>query len=331
VTRAAVIVLAACGSTRAPAPAPAPVAAATEPPRICRGSVAQIAVSWEDRVCARCDDGAVSCWNAMAPDEPPTRFVETGALDLAVGIRDACAVLRPRGVWCWSVEDPDSGPRPIRGAEDAEQVSLHSAHACARRGDGTIACWGWNATGALGDGTTEDRDDARLVPDFRDVRQVVTGGNFSCALNPDGRVQCWGHNVNHQLDADTVDNAVALAASHATACAIIAGGTVRCWGGLGHILGDVSADDPAPLVPGATGVTAIAVTEHFLFARTTDGTLIRWGGIGLEAQDLRSLPASETGPHIVGTIGDAPFAAGTFHICTGGRSPRCWSTFAPTM
>jgi alpha-tubulin suppressor-like RCC1 family protein len=32
-----------------------------------------------------------------------------------------------------------------------------NGHTCARRTDGTLHCWGFNGSGQLGDGTTDDR------------------------------------------------------------------------------------------------------------------------------------------------------------------------------
>jgi alpha-tubulin suppressor-like RCC1 family protein len=37
------------------------------------------------------------------------------------------------------------------------EVAVGDGHACARLADGSVACWGANESGQLGDGTTLDR------------------------------------------------------------------------------------------------------------------------------------------------------------------------------
>jgi alpha-tubulin suppressor-like RCC1 family protein len=51
--------------------------------------------------------------------------------------------------------DTDS-PAPI-DLSQVKEVSAGYRHACARRGDGTVWCWGTNRNGELGDGTTTER------------------------------------------------------------------------------------------------------------------------------------------------------------------------------
>lgn len=48
-----------------------------------------------------------------------------------------------------SLVTPSLGP--------AVEVSVGDYHSCARGDDGTVRCWGWNAYGQLGDGTTTNR------------------------------------------------------------------------------------------------------------------------------------------------------------------------------
>ncbi len=60
-------------------------------------------------------------------------------------------------------------------------------------------CWGYNAYGQLGDGTTDDRLLPTRVQSLHDVEQITMGFHFACALLADRSVWCWGDNEYQQL------------------------------------------------------------------------------------------------------------------------------------
>jgi alpha-tubulin suppressor-like RCC1 family protein len=60
--------------------------------------------------------------------------------------------------------------------------------------DGTIAGWGANRCGELGDGTKDDSTTAVRVQNLDHVIGVSSGACHACALTSDGGVQCWGDN-----------------------------------------------------------------------------------------------------------------------------------------
>jgi alpha-tubulin suppressor-like RCC1 family protein len=69
---------------------------------------------------------------------------------------------------------------------------------------GALTCWGYNADGELGDGTTK----RRLMP--VDVNGFTSGGiavaagaHHTCALTTDGGVRCWGLNDGGQIGDGT--------------------------------------------------------------------------------------------------------------------------------
>jgi hypothetical protein len=66
------------------------------------------------------------------------------------------------------------------------------SHACARLGDGTVRCWGGNAMGQIGDGTTMDRPTPTLVSGLGGVAEIVVGRAHTCSRLNDGGVRCWG-------------------------------------------------------------------------------------------------------------------------------------------
>jgi hypothetical protein len=111
-------------------------------------------------------------------------------------------------------------------------------------GSSSLKCWGRNAEGRIGDGTTTQRlaptDVNGLTSGVSAVRNGVT---HSCALTSSGGLKCWGNNNGQLGDGTTIDrltptdvvglasgaNAIALGyISHS--CALTNTGTIRCWG-----------------------------------------------------------------------------------------------------
>jgi len=49
---------------------------------------------------------------------------------------------------------------PVLGLSGVVELGTGASHTCARRGDGSVSCCGWNSFGGLGDWTTDNR----LIP-----------------------------------------------------------------------------------------------------------------------------------------------------------------------
>nr|HMR08977.1 chromosome condensation regulator RCC1 [Polyangiaceae bacterium] len=84
-----------------------------------------------------------------------------------------------------------------------EQIALGGEHSCARMAGGTVRCWGQNAAGQLGDGTTDDKLSPTPIPGLS-VVEIALGGYHSCARLKDGSVYCWGENDHGQLGTGVV-------------------------------------------------------------------------------------------------------------------------------
>lgn len=89
----------------------------------------------------------------------------------------------------------------------AKQVSISGHHACARRSDDTVVCWGNTQLGAVGldpDAAPHYQDTPIAIPNLTDVVRVTVGWNdFACALIRGGSVRCWGDDSRGQLGRGT--------------------------------------------------------------------------------------------------------------------------------
>jgi hypothetical protein len=72
-----------------------------------------------------------------------------------------------------------------------------SGRYCARTSHGTVACWGINMRGQVGDGTTATRQEPRVLG-LTGIEEIATGKLHTCART-ETRLYCWGDNEYGQL------------------------------------------------------------------------------------------------------------------------------------
>ncbi|HEU4539179.1 MAG TPA: hypothetical protein VFS00_33895, partial [Polyangiaceae bacterium] len=191
--------------------------------------------------CALLADSTVRCWGENAegelgrgaegpPDPVPRPVVDAGgemvrgASQIAAGPYHACAVVEGGGVSCWgsnafgqlgtgsealftpaAVAVVDEGGVALRGAR---QIALNDP-SCAALDDTSLRCWGDNAFGQVGDGTSGGP--VRRAVAVRDasggvlggVLEVAPGSTHVCARRQDDSVLCWGGNNAGQLGGGT--------------------------------------------------------------------------------------------------------------------------------
>lgn len=151
---------------------PTPVLALTDVSFVAAGSRS---------TCALKKSGAVYCWGAnevgqlgsgaenASPNPTPTPVSGIDAKKLWAGQDHACAVKKDGAVVCWGAgfygQIGDGQPRadatkatpvpsPVSGVVSAVGVGTGGNHSCAPTMNGLILCWGDNAHGEIGKGTT---------------------------------------------------------------------------------------------------------------------------------------------------------------------------------
>ncbi len=284
-----------------------------------------------DYACALVANGTVGCWglntfgqvgdgstiNRHTADLQP--YLST-VVSIATGGAHACAVLADGTTRCWGKNMSDDGNMdhsgPIAGqlgngdaafsvsfsstpvfvtgsggSFTAAAIAAGSQHTCAIRTNGSVACWGHNSTGQLGNGTGTDSTAPVAVEKVSNAVAITAGEFHSCAVLADGTVRCWGADFYGQsgvplgMDQRTavtvgVSNAINITAGDSHTCALLADGTARCWGdGIDGDLGNgqVSISPDPVAVNGVDNAVALAAGSACTCAVRADGIAKCWG------------------------------------------------------
>lgn len=165
------------------------------------------------------------------------------------GLNHTCAI-SDGTVWCWattraanSVDGSQvSTGRPVPSA--VTQVVAGRLHSCAPDTGHALAlyCWGNNAYGQVGDGTTTQRPLPVPVTGGVVCTSLAAGDWHTRGVRLDGSLWCWGQNAFGQLGDGTstnrsTPNRIGTDTNWATVraggwhtCATRTNGTMWCWG-----------------------------------------------------------------------------------------------------
>lgn len=322
--------------------------------------------------CALTVNGGVLCWGnnfggQLGDGTRISRLTPVPVAGLAIGVRalaagsmHACALTTAGAVYCWgnngfgqvgmAVPAPESlVPTPVAGLTTGVQaIAAGENHTCALTAARAVFCWGSNAAGQLGDGSTTNRFTPAAVNGLGGSVQAITAGaEHTCALLVTGGINCWGNNAYGQLgDGSGSDHVTPVAvihlggaaqgvhaAAHHT-CAVVAGGAL-CWGAndVGQLGDGTTAGKLAPVpVHGLgsdllTGVLSLAGGESHTCALLGGGSVSCWGdnfygqlGDGTADGHLLPTPVSTLAPSV------QAISAGLRHTCvvTAGGGVACW-------
>jgi alpha-tubulin suppressor-like RCC1 family protein len=285
-----------------------------------------------------CSPGLVKC---------PTPLLVTGGHTfrmVSVGASLDCGVSTDGVAYCWGSDDygqlgidsatlvatcrdtsPGNGywwcptPLPVAGGLSFAAVSTGEGHACGLTTGGTTYCWGGNAAGELGSGTTAGPEQCNVQGSASSCSHVpvaVAGGltfsgisagqDFTCGLAPSGAAYCWGRNggalgtgsaTGPETCVFDAFNSAPCSASpvpvtgglvfrvlnagfFGIGCGVTTDDAAYCWGATHqYVTGNWASPLPVPASGGLTFTSASAGYPH-MCGLTSAGVAYCWGANG---------------------------------------------------
>ena len=334
----------------------------TSPVVVSGVSFTQVEVYFE-RSCGVTSAGPAYCWGVNTFGQlgdgsrnqrtsPTLVALPTGvaATQVALGGAHTCARVATGAAYCWGLNEQGQlgdgttlqrlSPVTVAAPAGASfvRVATGISSSCGLTVAGTAYCWGDNAFGQLGDGTTTPSSTPSLVaaPPGVSFIQITQGGSRSCALTASGAVYCWGLNVGLTpvlitAPAGVLFSQVATSGRHS--CGVTTAGAAFCWGSnIAGQLGDgttTSRLTPVPVAaPAGVSFVRVATGPSSSCGVTTAGTTYCWGfnregQLGDGSRIQRELPALVAAPVGVSFTQVAP---GETHSCgtTAAGTSYCW-------
>jgi len=307
--------------------------------------------------CTIASDNLAYCWgdnaygqlgnSSTAQSNIPVQVNISGVLSgktikqISAGANHACAIASDSLAYCWGSDtygrlgDNTTTQTSVPVAVYASGVlssktilaiSAGTYHTCAIASDNLAYCWGYNASGQLGNNSTTQSQvpvavDTSGVLSGKTIKSISVGNGHSCVVASDNKAYCWGSNSNGQLGNNSYSNSLVPVAVDTSG--VLAGKTVTsiaastqlhtcvttseyrayCWGHDNDgRLGDLTTiQSPVPVAVSTSGIMSgksiktISDGYWHSCSITTDDQLYCWGNnlygeLGNKANSVFTVP-----------------------------------------
>jgi hypothetical protein len=171
-------------------------------------------------------------------------------------------------------------PVPVKGLDDAVQLTVRDRETCVRRRSGAVACWG-EAFGTGRPGT--NRLEPTEVPALRGATDLALGNGVLCGLVPKKGIVCLPAFKSDKAVREVgpppgppVSDAVDLAATANGLCAARRAGDVVCWNL--RPFDDLAPEEREWKVEGVQGALALVAGLETVCALRSGNRAACWGG-----------------------------------------------------
>lgn len=275
----------------------------------CAISTAGTAYCWGSDSSGRLGNGSGSSFTQVSPSAVVMPLNRTFT-QISVGRDHSCAIASDGTAWCWG---SDASQQLGNGATNGTQhqpiavtlplgklfvqIAVGDAHTCAIAHDGSMYCWGSDASGQLGNGDASS--DLQPTPSATSVTaamvEAATGASHTCAVSSQLRLSCSGSDASGQLGNGAPTGNVTggahvvvspglteIVAGAAHTCAVGVDGSALCWGSdasgqLGAGGSATDADAPSAVAAGGEPSLDLEAGANHTCATTGGGSLWCWG------------------------------------------------------
>jgi alpha-tubulin suppressor-like RCC1 family protein len=300
------------------------------------------------------------------------------AVSISAGYAHSCAIESGKA-YCWGdngygqLGDGGTADSRVPVAVDTSgvlagkiltEITAGYDDTCALDSTGAAYCWGYNASGELGDGTTNNSGVPVAVDTYgvlagKTLSQITIGYFHACALDTAGAVYCWGDNSYGELGEAifgtnasssvpvAVNTSGVLAGKTLTqvsvgtlafhTCALDTSGAAYCWGynPLGELGNGSTANSSLPVAVDTSGVlagktlTQITAGDSHTCALDTAGAAYCWGynyygELGDGSSADSSVPVAVDTSGVLAGKTLTQITAGDLHTCALNRTGEAY-------
>ena len=279
------------------------------------------------------------------------------SVSFAIGFEHSCVLKLHNSLSCWGNNEygqlgdgstvSSNTPVQVSGIDPEEvfQIIAGYRHTCAVMFDRSILCWGWNAHGQVGDGTTTTTPSPIEIFASEEVKDAATGAFHTCVIKFGKSLYCWGNNAFGQIgDGSTTSrntpvlidqmsgSVQQISVGYTHTCAVLTDKRIKCWGQNNH--GQVGllcrqefCSEPV-YVPDLYDAVKVTTGVSHSCALLTDATVRCWG-LNSNGQLGDQSTASSSVPETVHELqGVHKLTSGNFHNCAllENDSVKCWGS-----